>query len=658
MIMNKTFLIEPTLGLQRAIFAALLALTALIYYPGLSGGFLFDDFYNIVNNPSIHLQNLSWNNLLAAAFSSDAGLLKRPLAMLSFALNGYLGGITTENLKATNLAIHLVNGLLVYRLVRVSLRAANFDLSTSKAAWTPLLVLALWLFAPINLTTVLYSIQRMTGLAALFTFAGLAVYVQLRIRQIEGEKGWAATPGLALIVFTALSTLAKESGILLPLLALCYELTILRFETSCRNQKIALYGLFFLTCMVPAGLLAYILSKHAEILMSGYEIRDFSLVERLLTEARVIWLYLYLTILPSPTLLGMYHDDIALSHGLFTPSSTFFALIGIAVLLELAIALRKKQPVIALGILLFFAGHSMESTFLPLEIAHEHRNYFPSFGVFLALIGALQLLPRGGYWLAVCMVLAFAILTAVRASLWGSPLDLALMEVRHHPASPRANYEAARIYAQMMRLTAQPKLKNDYYHSANQFFLKSSGLEQSHISGLLGSLSLSSLYGVEPDHEIIRLAIQRLKEQKITSATMLNMRRLHECEMAGHCAISGELVYDLQLAAIANPHISPGILEILMSQATARALHLGRFSEGLAIARDAAQHSPGSAQLGLNYSTLLIQMQFFDVAKAELERIAALHPSGNLAEQLSRQWALMDKHQDSQEDSARAQEAR
>lgn len=60
--------------------------TVAIYGTGLSGGFVFDDFPNIVHNEALRASAFSFQPLLDAALSSDSGPLARPLAMLSFAV--------------------------------------------------------------------------------------------------------------------------------------------------------------------------------------------------------------------------------------------------------------------------------------------------------------------------------------------------------------------------------------------------------------------------------------------------------------------------------------------------------------------------------------------------------------------------------------------
>ncbi|NOY73401.1 MAG: hypothetical protein GXP14_13710, partial [Gammaproteobacteria bacterium] len=72
-----------------ALFLLAILLTIVVYSPGLSGGFIFDDFYNIVENKALKIDSLDKDSLTAAALSGQAGPLKRPISVLSFAFNYY-----------------------------------------------------------------------------------------------------------------------------------------------------------------------------------------------------------------------------------------------------------------------------------------------------------------------------------------------------------------------------------------------------------------------------------------------------------------------------------------------------------------------------------------------------------------------------------------
>ncbi|TAM95730.1 MAG: hypothetical protein EPN40_10150 [Rhodanobacteraceae bacterium] len=179
--------------------------------------------------------------------------------------------------------------------------------------------------------------------------------------------------------------------------------------------------------------------------------RDFTLVQRLLTEPRVLVDYLHWTLLPNPMVLSLYHDEIVKSTGLLTPWTTFGSVVLLFALIVIAMWIRKHRPLVALGIFWFFAAQLLTATIIPLELVYEQRMYFASIGVLLAagalLVGlrwkiALPILR--GFVVAVAL-LWFAIATNLRAQEWSNPLRLAIAEANRHPESARAVYEAGRL---------------------------------------------------------------------------------------------------------------------------------------------------------------------------------------------------------------------
>ncbi len=435
--------------------SALLVLSAAVYLPGISGPYVFDDGYNILTNSYLKLSSLDPRELYYAAFSIKSGPLLRPVSMLSFALNHYFAGSFNNStpLKATNLAVHVINGLLVFWLMRLVLaRAALVGALGGVAArtWTSarktdLLAAAialLWLLHPINLTSVLYVVQRMTSLSALFTLLGLICYLKGRSRIIRKQYDGAWLIALGILGFGTLGILSKESAALLPLFMLALEFTLFADEEPWRSwsrlpprfRAAILVGCF----AVLAAALIWALS----IAMVRYGSRPFTMTERVLTETRVLFFYLFLLLIPRIDQFGLYHDDIPLSTSLFSPWTTLPSIAGIIGLVMLAPLARRRLPLLALGIAWFFIGHLLESTIIPLEIAHEHRNYLAGVGVLLAVVQTVdQYSHKPGAsraWLIYpVLAMIFAGTTLLRASQWADHYTLARYEALHHPNSAR-----------------------------------------------------------------------------------------------------------------------------------------------------------------------------------------------------------------------------
>ncbi|MCG2635370.1 MAG: hypothetical protein J4A00_10760, partial [Gammaproteobacteria bacterium] len=397
-----------------AIYAATLSLLLLaVYWPGLHGPFLFDDYSNILNNPLLRIDTIDFQALKSAALSLASGPLNRPVAALSFALNyHFAGGYSELAFKATNLMIHGLSTLVLFWLCRqvVATPAATSHLNPNRRWLIPLAVTAAWALHPIQLTSVLYVVQRMTALAGLFAFLTLGCYLRGRLALAAGNRplAWLFWGGIAPLTFT-LGLYSKESTVLVLVLIPLFDWILLPEQRPWRlwqtlnrrsQHTIAFAGLALLVVIV-SGLTSHFAPQ--------YGARPFDLSERLMTESRVVWFYLSLILFPQLTRFGLYHDDIPISQGIFEPVSTLPSILGLLILLVTALSLRKRQPLIALGLFWFLGGHLLESTFIPLEIAHEHRNYLPSAGLLLALVGgvawAADSQQKNGYWLLLPLVI-------------------------------------------------------------------------------------------------------------------------------------------------------------------------------------------------------------------------------------------------------------
>lgn len=416
-------------------------LATCVFLPGLSGGFIFDDQPNIQENGALHLTELNLDTLLAAAYSFQPGGGSRALPMLSFALDYWRGGgLDPAVFKTTNLVIHALTTLALALLLRRLLTLAQWP--ARRAAWAALALAGLWAIHPLQVSSVLYVVQRMQTLVTLFVVLALWAYLRGRQAQIEGRQG--RTPLALAGLFAALALASKEDARLLPVYLLVLELTVLRFRAARPALALLLRRGYLLAGL--AGIAAYLLVVLPHHWSWGdYPGRTFNSIERLLTQGRVLVMYLSQIVLPLPERLTFFYDDLPISRGLLAPPSTLPALGLIAALLVLAWRWRDTRPVFACGVLLFFAGHAITSNVLNLEMAFEHRNHLPLIGVLLALgdlcVAASQRWQWRPLWLAVAvsgLLVCIGAATLTRAHAWGDPLRFAQYSVQIAPASERA----------------------------------------------------------------------------------------------------------------------------------------------------------------------------------------------------------------------------
>jgi len=420
----------------------------LIYLPGLSGDFVFDDIGSIAQNPALRPDH--GGNLLQVLLSAPVGGLLRPISTLSFVLDAAWFGISPAAFKLTNIFIHIAAGAMLFLVAREILRAHTRHEHAAATGttddWLALAATAIWLVHPINLTSVLYVVQRDNSLAALFSAGAIYAYLTGRRREIEGGGGVAlmfvATPLLVL-----LGMLCKENAALTPVLLLVAEFTLLRFEGRDGAPSRRCRWFFLLFLALPVAALCVFMALRPAFFLAAYDVRPFTMYQRVLTECGVLVDYLRWIVVPDLRQLGLFHDDIAASRSLLDPPSTLFAVLAVSGLVAGACVLRRRFPLLALGILWFFGAHLLESSILPLELFFEHRNYMPSFGLVFGVVGTLY--PVGGevshqrlVRLGLAAVLALmALTTAVRAHDWRSELAFARSESLHHPDSARATAE-------------------------------------------------------------------------------------------------------------------------------------------------------------------------------------------------------------------------
>lgn len=451
-------------------YLALLAAVVIVaaYVPGLKGGFIFDDYPHIIDNSALQMSSLSVSDLWHASLSSNAGPLKRPVAMFTLALNRYYSELDPFSYKLVNVFIHVAAAFFVFlSALLIERRLRPHATNSNKAMIIALCTMTIWGLHPYNLTSVLYVIQRMASLAGLFTFIALAIYIYYRPRLATHPRhGWIMLLGVS--ISGALAVFSKESALLLPVHLAIVEFTLFRdVKVTPRLWMQRRRVLFLLGVTVSAAWLAYHLATTDWT--QSYLARGYSLQERVLTETRILWTYLGQILLPDITKMGLFLDDYPISKGLFSPLSTLVAIIGHASLITLALLRRRQWPVFTFGVLWFYSSHLLESTIFPLELMYEHRNYIAMFGPIYAITHYLiHLEPRGKLKrIPMLFVLGFAAVcalsTAVRASYFGDTLLYAEYEALHHPHSTRANFYAGRTMSQLMM-----------YDSANQdlYFIK------------------------------------------------------------------------------------------------------------------------------------------------------------------------------------------
>lgn len=357
----------------------LLAL-AWAYAPGVGGPFLLDDGVNIVDNRHIRIDAVD-RATLAYVWQAPHPSRTRRLAYLSFALDHALSGLAPAAFRLTNIAIHMTCGLLLggyfFRLLGTGWVARRYGRQRLGLAWAAALV---WALHPIQINSVTYIVQRMNSLAVLFGLLALHCWLSARAGTTARTRGRSVMWVAAAAGCWGLGLQCKEQIAVLPLLIVLQEFLVAPEE----DRRMPLW-IVALLLAVAGGAAWVLIAGKWTVFYRGYDQRDFTLVERLMTQARVLWHYLSLFYCPLERRFTLFYDY-PVSTGLWSPPATLPAVAGWVLAGAGVLLLRGRWRILRWMTGWYLVAHLIESTVIPLEMVYEHRMYLPSAGISLGSV--------------------------------------------------------------------------------------------------------------------------------------------------------------------------------------------------------------------------------------------------------------------------------
>ena len=389
-------------------------LAALLYGRVLRGPFVFDDA-NIGSSPLLQVTRLGEITNILTAKS-----IPRRIGNVTFGLSFYLGRLDPTGYHLVSVALHVANALLllalVFRLLRL-IRPREEGRAPFAAAAAGV---AVWFVHPVQTQAVSYVYQRFTVLCAFFYLAALLAF--LAAREKTGVRAGVLYGLAGACTLLALGT--KENAATLPVFMLL--LAAAAGHDAPLPRRRVVWGAIVAVAALAAVAAFYLGPRALPMIAADAARRGYTPGERVLTEWRVILYYVSLLLWPHPSRLNLDYD-FAVSRSLLSPPTTIVA--GATLLAALAFAGRtwRSHRLLSLSIVWFLGQLAIESSFVPLDLVHEHRLYLPS-SVPLALAGAAlwRRLPQGTVRLA-----SFALLlgslgawTAQRNELWREPVRL------------------------------------------------------------------------------------------------------------------------------------------------------------------------------------------------------------------------------------------
>jgi protein O-mannosyl-transferase len=358
------------------------------YHNSFQASWQLDDTPNILKNHRIQLKHFSLPDLWKTAFAQPgSGGFYRPVACMSLAINWYFGQDNVFGYHIVNFMVHCVSAWLLFLTIRLLFSTPRLLglYSSKQIQFIAVVAGLLWALNPVHVQAVTYIVQRMSSMAAMFSLFAIFFYLKARLSQVSNQKIAFLTGS---VISYLLALFCKENAAMiilsLPVLEVCFF-----HSTLSRPVIYKIAGGIAIGCCIL--LIAWLLlgSELFDFILQGYNKRSFTLIERFLTEQRIVLYYLSQLFFPAPSRLSIEHD-IILSTSLFSPWTTIAALTVNLLFMLLAVKFVKKQPLFSLSILFFFLNHLVESTIIPLELVFEHRNYLPSLFLFLPVAQAVN----------------------------------------------------------------------------------------------------------------------------------------------------------------------------------------------------------------------------------------------------------------------------
>ena len=355
-----------------------IAVIALIAYcNSFTVPFALDDFGSISNNYAIHKL---FDFVELWKFYAN-----RIVLYFTLSVNYAIHDNGVEGYHITNLLLHIFNGILFYWILKRLFSLPYFKGKLLSKYSTSISVIAAVLFVchPLQVNAVTYIVQRTASLAATFYMLAILFFMKYRMQNRFIHL-------LLTFLFTVTAMFTKENTITIPFMLLLIEcMFFLKDGKTSWYKRIAIFILLFATVPIIPG---------TNLLLKGYSQSDPNVsfkastsmdrFQYFFTELNVILLYIRLLFVPVNQNFD-YSNDFPLSPTIWDNYSyvSFIILLCIGLFSLLTI---KRNRLVSFGILWFFAGLAVESSFISIkDVYFEHRLYFPIAGFIMFLIGMI-----------------------------------------------------------------------------------------------------------------------------------------------------------------------------------------------------------------------------------------------------------------------------
>lgn len=357
------------------VYAVIAAFSLLAYCNSFTVPFVLDDFGSISNNYAI--QKLFDFGALWQFYAN------RIVLYITLSINYFIHDNGVEGYHITNLLIHILNGILLFIILTSLFKLPYFKNKLLSKYSSSISTIAAVLFVchPMQINAVTYIIQRTASLAATFYLLAILFFIKYRV----SDKLYHL---LLTLLFTVIAMFTKENTITIPFMLLFIELLFfLKDGKTSWHKRILIFLLLFATVPIIPGT-NLLLKGHSQS-DPGVSFKASTSMDRyqyFYTELNVILLYIKLMLIPDKQNFD-YSNDYPLSPTIWDNYS-YISFIILALMAIFGIYTIKRNRLVFFGILWFFTGLAVESSFISIkDVYFEHRLYFPCAGFIMFLIG-------------------------------------------------------------------------------------------------------------------------------------------------------------------------------------------------------------------------------------------------------------------------------
>ncbi|MEO5355976.1 MAG: tetratricopeptide repeat protein [Nitrospirae bacterium YQR-1] len=427
----------------------------------------FIPYVNVFNAPFVFDDVVIYNFLNFRRFIEIRSITEN-----TFALNFLFHGLWLPGFHFVNIAIHALNGVLIYLFMVQIYKTPFLKIREDSAKKYSFLIALLFLSHPIQIQSVTFLSQRYTSLVTFFILASLNTYLMWRLNYSSGNSKTKSFGVYAIAIIIAMcSVKVKELAVVLPLLITLCEFTFFSGKTKSRLIYVLPFYLilplvvlnaFAVRSVTFAGQMQtqYVLSDNTVQAAIEYDVKSPLIaktrIEYLFTQLRVIVTYLRMLVLPVNLTLVHYYP---VSRGFFELKVIFSFLFLLAIFLTGCFMFSQgfkqnniQKSLISFGIFWFFIGIFPQSGLINKYgwTIFEYRVYLASAGFFIASFFLLLHFFRNReafIYLITAIIVFNTFFTFYQNRNWKSEVLLWRDNVKKEPLHPVARIQLGMAYA-------------------------------------------------------------------------------------------------------------------------------------------------------------------------------------------------------------------